>query len=161
MLTIGRKRTLLIQARNERVKNGLKTTYNSSKRDDLHVFCVSNILYSKCRFQKSDPTVQNQLEDALSNIPALRKFCYFILANSRLHEAKIFILSALPSYIASICLHFQPLESGPTCSFDEILKEVDLTKESVLCYTHEYSKTLRLIHILDIGNYSLRQKKVE
>ncbi|KAJ5662663.1 hypothetical protein N7462_011589 [Penicillium macrosclerotiorum] len=154
-----KKRTLLIQARNERVENGLKTTYNSSKSDDLQVFCVSNVFYSKCRFQKSDPTVLNQLEDALSNIPALRKFCYSTLANSRLHEAKNFILSALPSYIASICLHFQPLESGPTCSLDEILKEVDLNKESILNTIHYSRKKVNELFEMRINGHFNRYRE--
>ncbi|KAJ6002789.1 hypothetical protein N7451_005336 [Penicillium sp. IBT 35674x] len=52
--------------------------------------------------------------------------------DSRLQEAKNFLLTTLPSALASINLRSQSLEVGPTCSMRSIMEEVHLTKRGIL-----------------------------
>ncbi|CEO58542.1 hypothetical protein PMG11_03258 [Penicillium brasilianum] len=126
-----KKEMLLIDARNKRVKDALKKKYKDSpEQDDLHVFCVSNRLYSKSCRHNSD-AVTNE-EHTISGIPVLRKFCYSTVADLRLREAKRFILVTLPSFLNSIKLHSQSLENGPTCGTDIILEHMGRVKKEIL-----------------------------
>lgn len=128
MLTFHRKKMLFIEARNNRVENGLKKEYESAQ-EDLKVFSVSNLFYGECRGQESDTRTQEKC--SISGIPTLRKFCYSAMVDSRLQEAKNFLLTTLPSALASISLRSQSLEVGPTCSMRNIMDEVNLTKWGV------------------------------
>lgn len=121
---------LLIEARNKRVEDGLKKMYKSSEEEeDLNVFCLSNLFYGEYCSQKSVMTTHEK--GTMSGIPTLRKFCYSTLADSRLQEARNFLLTTLPSVLVSIGLRSQSLEAGPSCSITMILKKVDLAKERV------------------------------
>ncbi|CAI7582712.1 unnamed protein product [Penicillium pancosmium] len=64
----------------------------------------------------------------MSGIPALREFCYSTLADSRLQEAKNFLLTTLPGALVSIGLRSQSLEFGPSCSIKMILETVRSAK---------------------------------
>ncbi|KAJ5559991.1 hypothetical protein N7513_002390 [Penicillium frequentans] len=100
-----KKKMLFIEARNNRVENGLKKEYESAQ-EDLKVFSVSNLFY-----------------------------------DSRLQEAKNFLLTTLPSALASISLRSQSLEVGPTCSMRNIMDEVNLTKWGFCQISKEVKKT--------------------
>ncbi|KAJ5195100.1 uncharacterized protein N7498_008538 [Penicillium cinerascens] len=142
LLTLDRKKMLLIEARNRRVEDGLKRMYKSSQEEeDLNVFCVSNLFYGQYCSQRSVTTTHEKR--TMSGIPALRKFCYSTLADSRLQEAKNFLLTTLPSALASIGLRSQSLEVGPSCSIKMILKKVDLKKKRILRYLERSKKNVQ------------------
>jgi hypothetical protein len=127
-----RKKMLLIGARNRRVEDGLKRMYKGSQEEeDLTVFCVSNLFYGECISQNSVTTTHDK--GTMSGIPALRKFCYCTIADSRLQEAQSFLLTKLPGVLASISLRSQSLEVGPSCSITMILDKVNLAKKKVFC----------------------------
>lgn len=128
MLTLHRKKKLFIEARNKRVEEGLKKKYKNDQ-EDLKVFCVSNLFYGECCGQDSGPRTQEKR--SISGIPTLRMFCYSTLVDPRLEEAKNFILTTLPSALASISLRSQSLEIGPTCSIGKIVSKINYTKMKV------------------------------
>jgi hypothetical protein len=121
---------LLIDARNKRVKIALKQKFKDSpEQDDLNVFCVSNRFYSQsCRHNSVAVTNEKR---TISGIPVLRQFCYSTVADLRLQEAKRFILVTLPSFLNSIKLHSQSMESGPTCGTAFALEHIGLVKKEV------------------------------
>lgn len=113
-----RKKLLCIEARNRHVEKGLKSLYENSVDGELKVFCVSNSTYDESAYQQE--TGMDQRLRSISGIPELRKFCYFLSADSRLRDAKSFLQATLPSLIASISMHSKDEESllqkpgGPT-----------------------------------------------
>lgn len=133
MLTFDRKKKLLIEARNRRVEYELKRiNKGSQEEEDLAIFCVSNLFYGEYSSQKSVTTTYEK--GTMSGIPALRKFCYSTIADSRLQEGKTFLFNTLPGALLSISLRSQSLEVGPSCSLTTILGKVRLAKEEV-CQT--------------------------
>ncbi|KAF2104448.1 hypothetical protein NA57DRAFT_70653 [Rhizodiscina lignyota] len=87
---------LLIKARNDFVKAGLKRAYAEKvEHKTLEVFCVSNKDYDKdCRKGRV------QFVEA-SGIPELRKFCHAINAQAQLDESRNFLLAQLPNLVRS------------------------------------------------------------
>lgn len=81
-----RKEILFIEGRNRHVERGLKNVYENSLDGDLKVFCVSNVRYEECSRQQNSE--MDRRWRAISGIPELRKFCYFLSADSRLRDAK-------------------------------------------------------------------------
>lgn len=96
ILTIIRRDLVLVKARNEFVKAGLKKAYAKKVNDKtLEVFCVSNKDYFKdCREGRT------QFVEA-GGIPELRKFCHSINAEAQLDESKNYLLAELPTLFAS------------------------------------------------------------
>ena len=97
-------RLLYMRARNDYVNSRLRVVYEKETKGSLlEVFCVSNSLYEKT------------LEDhdirgiTASNIPALRRHCYSIVADIRLAESNNFLLSTLPSFLESVQLWYESL----------------------------------------------------
>lgn len=103
MLTCDRKKLFLIEARNRRVEDGLRDKYNGSQEEEvLKVFCVSNQFYGEHCSQKSVAATRE--EGTISGVPALRRFCYSTIADSRLKEVRNFLLTTLPGVLGSIIL---------------------------------------------------------
>lgn len=97
LLTRGRQEWLLIEARNEHVKEGLGKAYASkAPGKKLDVFCVSNTTYEKYSEKGNDELVR------ASGIPELRRFCHSITADAQFREASHFLRSTLPSLINSL-----------------------------------------------------------
>jgi len=126
----GRKEILLIESRNLFVKNGLQNAYSQTfKKATLNVFCVSNMWYEKYRQkERSDATLKLV---TTSGIPELRKFCYFLCANSRFDEAKHFIRHTLSSIISSIGVHSRPESLSPAKNSTNNLAKLEDIKRSV------------------------------
>lgn len=91
------------------MEKGLKSLYENSVDGELKVFCVSNSTYEESAYQQE--TGMDQRLRSVSGIPDLRKFCYFLSADSRLRDAKSFLQVTLPSLIASISMHSKDEES--------------------------------------------------
>lgn len=96
-MTYIRQEWLLIEARNEHVKEGLIKAYASkAPGKKLEVFCVSNPTYEKYSEKGNDELVR------ASGIPQLRRFCHSITADAQFREASHFLRSTLPSLISSL-----------------------------------------------------------
>jgi hypothetical protein len=135
LLTLNRKDMLLIEARNRRVKDGLQKKYKGGlEEEDLNVFFVSNKFYGDYCCQGSETTSNEK--GTMSGIPALRKFCYSTVANSRLQEAKNFLLTTLPTFLDSIALRSQTLDVGPSCPTTETLENIERVKQTVCQLIH-------------------------
>lgn len=104
-----REEIFFIKGRNRHVKRGLKNVHEKRLDGDLKVFCVSNVYYEEGSRQQ-DSEMDRRLR-AISGIPELRKFCYFLSADSRLRDAKNFLWATLPSLITSISMHSKEKES--------------------------------------------------
>ncbi|RYP05881.1 hypothetical protein DL765_009691 [Monosporascus sp. GIB2] len=88
---------LLIEARNEHVKDGLRKAYAAKvPGEKLDVFCVSNTTYEKYS-EKGD----GELVHA-SGIPQLRQFCHSITAEAQFREALDRLQARLPTLISSL-----------------------------------------------------------
>lgn len=94
-----RQKFLLVDARNERIKDGLQEAYRTKVPGGmLEVFCVSNTAYEKYSAEGVVDMVN------ASGIPELRRFCYSITAEAQFLEAKHFLQSRLSSMLSSIQL---------------------------------------------------------
>ncbi|KAF3397951.1 Nuclear GTPase SLIP-GC [Penicillium rolfsii] len=152
---------LCIEARNRHVEKGLKSLYENSVDGELKVFCVSNTTYEKSAYQQE--TVMDQRLRSVSGIPDLRKFCYFLSADSRLRDAKSFLQVTLPSLIASISMHCKDEESllqkpGGPIKFDS--SGIAETRDAILCDLEKAERNLetRFKHqILDFSGRILSQ----
>lgn len=103
-----RQKFLLVEARNNQVKEGLQTTYAAKVPGGvLEVFCVSNRTYEKFT-RKGDLDMVNA-----SGIPALRLFCYSITAEKQLLEAKHFLTSRLGTLINSLQIWVDRHQESP------------------------------------------------
>ena len=99
MLIVHRQELLLIGARNDFVKEGLKRNYSEKVPGGiLEVFCVSNLNYEKF----SRKGVVNYVN--ASGIPDLRRFCHTITAKPQYFEAKNYLQSSLASLLTSVRL---------------------------------------------------------
>ena len=99
MLINHRQESLLMTARNDFVKEGLRRNYSEKVPGGiLEVFCVSNLNYEKY----SKKGVIDQV--IASGIPELRRFCHTITAKPQYFEAKNFLQSRLLSVLTSIRL---------------------------------------------------------
>ena len=99
MSNFSRRQALFIKARNEHVKNGLRSAYSSKISDKtLEVFCVSNKLYDK-QCKKGDLDLIS-----LSGIPSLRRFCRLIGADAQLAAGRHYVNSAIPGLVISLKL---------------------------------------------------------
>lgn len=84
-------------ARNEQVKEGLRTAYAAKvPANSLEVFCVSNTTYEKFT-RKGDTDMVKA-----SGIPSLRSFCYSVTARKQLLEAQHFLKSRLGALLNSM-----------------------------------------------------------
>lgn len=98
-MCLPRRELLLIQARNDHIKQGLRRAYaDKAPEGQLEVFCVSNKLYDKyCRKYNLEMV-------SSSEVPALRKFCKSITAEAQLREANNFLQSSLFSLLNSLAM---------------------------------------------------------
>lgn len=86
---------MLIEARNNHVKQGLQKAYASKvPGGQIDVFCVST--YEKY-FAKGNAEMVHS-----SGIPEIRRFCHTITADAQLREAKHFLQSALSNLLGSV-----------------------------------------------------------
>ncbi len=114
-----RQELLLIEARNDFVKEGLKRNYSAKVPGGrLEVFCVSNVNYEK--FSKKGPVDHVNA----SGIPALRRFCHTITAKPQYFEAKHFLQSSLPSLLTSIRLWVEKSQDPADALDNEAKHEV-------------------------------------
>lgn len=133
---------LLIQARNENVKQNLQSVYSSEMEGNrLDVFCVSNKWYEKYCPKGNTDFVQ------ASGIPELRRFCHSLTADAQLNEARDFLgpkLSALLNSLnlwASSSLHSQEeIEVLDDSIYKELDKLVAEMPEIVGTFRREFSK---------------------
>lgn len=96
-LTRSRQERILIQARNDHVKEGLQRTYAADMEGRaLDVFCVSNTMYQKYCPKGNTESVM------ASGIPDLRRFCHSMTADAQLGESKHFLQSKLSTLINSL-----------------------------------------------------------
>lgn len=94
-----RQEWLLIEARNDHVKEGLRRAYASKvPGEKLDVFCVSNTTYEKYSEKGNTELVH------ASGIPQLRRFCHSITTEAQFREASHLLRSSLPSLINSLVL---------------------------------------------------------
>jgi hypothetical protein len=95
----------IIPLRNTRVEKSLRQTYgNDAAGARLNISCVSNTLYEDNR--------QAPAEDAqpflqLSGIPALRRHCIGIVADSHLQATVEYIKNEVPAFVGSVELWLQ------------------------------------------------------
>jgi hypothetical protein len=95
----------IIPLRNTHVEKSLQQTYgNDEARARLNISCVSNTLYEDNR--------QAPAEDAqpflqLSGIPALRRHCIGIVADSHLKATVEYITNEVPAFVGSVELWLQ------------------------------------------------------
>ncbi|RYP44610.1 hypothetical protein DL768_008931 [Monosporascus sp. mg162] len=88
---------LLIEARNEHVKDGLRKAYAAKvPGGKLDVFCVSNTTYEKYSEKGDEELVR------ASGIPQLRQFCHSITAEAQFREALDRLQARLPNLINSL-----------------------------------------------------------
>ncbi|RYP86399.1 hypothetical protein DL770_004904 [Monosporascus sp. CRB-9-2] len=88
---------LLIEARNEHVKGGLRKAYATKvPGKKLDVFCVSNTTYEKYSEKGNEELVR------ASGIPQLRQFCHSITAEAQFREALNRLQARLPNLINSL-----------------------------------------------------------
>ncbi|KAH8812284.1 hypothetical protein F5884DRAFT_784973 [Xylogone sp. PMI_703] len=94
-----RQEILLINARNDHVKEGLQNAYASKVPGGrLEVFCVSNTTYKKYSRKGNTEMV------LVSGIPELRRFCHKITAGAQLLEGKHSLQATLPSLLSSVAI---------------------------------------------------------
>ncbi|RYP61155.1 hypothetical protein DL769_007837 [Monosporascus sp. CRB-8-3] len=92
-----RQQWLLIEARNEHVKDGLRKAYAAKvPGKELDVFCVSNTTYEKYSEKGDEELVR------ASGIPQLRQFCHSITAEAQFREALDQLQARLPNLINSL-----------------------------------------------------------
>ncbi|RYP02574.1 hypothetical protein DL764_005748 [Monosporascus ibericus] len=92
-----RQEWLLIEARNEHVKDGLRKAYAAKvPGEKLDVFCVSNTTYEKYSEKGDEELVR------ASGIPQLRQFCHSITAEAQFREALDRLQARLPNLINSL-----------------------------------------------------------
>ncbi|KAL9562087.1 hypothetical protein ACKAV7_014010 [Fusarium commune] len=106
---------LLIQARNQHVKENLQNVYSSEMNGrSLDVFCVSNKWY-----EKYCPKGNTDLVKA-SGIPELRCFCHTLTADAQFNEGKHFLRSRL-----SALLNTLDLWASSSLEKQEVIEELD------------------------------------
>lgn len=124
-----RQQTLLMEARSEHVKTGLRSAYASQvPGENLDVFCVSNKMYEKYTKRGNAELV------TASRIPELRRFCYGITADAQFREGSHFLRSLLSSLFSSLELwldHGQSSLKEEESELDESFYEIfdDVKKE--------------------------------
>lgn len=90
---------LLIEARNEHVRQNLQSVYSSEMEGRmLEVFCVSNKWY-----EKYCPKGNTKFVEA-SGVPDLRRFCHTVTADAQFNEAKHFLKSRLSALLITLDL---------------------------------------------------------
>ncbi|RYP68754.1 hypothetical protein DL771_006484 [Monosporascus sp. 5C6A] len=88
---------ILIEARNEHVKDGLRKAYAAKvPGEKLDVFCVSNTTYEKYSEKGDEELIR------ASGIPQLRQFCHSITAEAQFREALDRLQARLPNLINSL-----------------------------------------------------------
>lgn len=93
------RKALLIQARNDHVKEGLRRAYQERiPGGHLPVFCVSNSHYERYSKLGLLEFVQS------SEIPQLRNSCYTVSAAAQLAEAHHFLQAQIPRVLNEIDL---------------------------------------------------------
>ncbi|EON64079.1 hypothetical protein W97_03309 [Coniosporium apollinis CBS 100218] len=116
-----RQKFLLVDARNERVKDGLQEGYRTKVPGGmLEVFCVSNTTYEKYSAEGVVDMVN------ASGIPELRRFCYSVTAEAQFLEAKHFLQSRLSSMLSSIQLWTTRCPDGSVNQLQEYIPESGL-----------------------------------
>ena len=113
-----KQKLLLINARNDFVKEGLRRNYAAKIPGGvLEVFCVSNQYYGKFS-KKGNVDYVNA-----SGIPDLRRFCHTITAKPQYFEAKHFLQSSLPSLLTSTSLWSEKGQDSAGILDDEAKEE--------------------------------------
>jgi hypothetical protein len=117
---------LLIQARNEKVKENLQAGYAehfSPKR--MPVFCIDNVYYQE---QESPQAVD------LSGIPDLRRYCLSLPGRALFRSADTYLETRLPALINSLEIWLDAAHTAGTQSFSNILdaKQVHEDLDSML-----------------------------
>jgi hypothetical protein len=129
-----RREWLLIEARNNHVKDGLQSAYAAKVPDgQLDVFCVSNKSYEKYSRKGNAGIVQD------SGIPDLRRFCYKLTAEAQLHEARHFLKSSLFSLLNSIDMWASSASCRQVADiavFDESAFRATCNLEDKVCRKH-------------------------
>jgi len=112
MLTLLRRTSIYVQARNERVKNPLQKWYHSVTKDDklLPVFCVSSKIYMAHLDERPSDTVLPMFCNT-TGIPALRSYLFSLAAKSGKIEAFIRYCVSVRSLLAAVELAC--MGSGP------------------------------------------------
>lgn len=101
IIKMSRRGLLLIDARNDHVKQGLQSAYASKvPGGKLEVLCASNTIYEKFSRKANSDLVRSMVTG--SGIPHIRRSCHSIAADARLLEAKHFLQSSLSSLLNSI-----------------------------------------------------------
>ncbi|KAM4054595.1 dynamin family protein [Hirsutella rhossiliensis] len=99
-----RREILFIQARNDHVKEGLRSAYaRKVPGGRLDVFCVSNKWY------ETNSAKGNAHLVSVSGVPEIRRFCHQITADAQLREARYFIESSLFGLLNSLEMKFKGL----------------------------------------------------
>lgn len=132
---------LLIEARNDHVKEGLQQAYAAKAPDGkLDVFCVSNKLYDKYSRKGNTRLV------VASGIPEIRRFCHSITAEAQLGEARHFLQSALFSLLNSLNMWARrtlaSAKAGGTGSEELARKAALKIAETVACQFSSYPPSL-------------------
>ncbi|TLD06663.1 uncharacterized protein PgNI_08716 [Pyricularia grisea] len=100
-----RRKLLMMRARSEHVKAGLRQAYASRVPGEaLRVFCVSNSIYEKYAIDFGDGRSNNSELVAASEIPDVRRFCRSITAEARHREARHFVCSSVAGLLGSLRL---------------------------------------------------------
>ncbi|KXJ86843.1 hypothetical protein Micbo1qcDRAFT_139663 [Microdochium bolleyi] len=101
-----RQKTLLMQARNTHVKEGLRNAYQERvPGGHLPVFCVSNTSYERYATLGLAELVQ------ASEIPQLRQSCHSVSADAQLSEVYHFLQSQVPQVLNGLALWFAKEQS--------------------------------------------------
>jgi hypothetical protein len=95
----------IIPLRNTHVEKSLRQTYGNDAADArLNISCVSNTMYEDNRQAPAEealPFLQ------LSGIPALRRHCIGIVADSHLQATVEYITNEVPAFVGSVELWLQ------------------------------------------------------
>lgn len=129
----------IIPLRNTEVEQSLRETYSSyAEETQLSIFCVSNTMYWKNR-QAMEQNAQPSLE--LSGIPALRRYCIGIVAESHLSETVQYIKDTVPVFIGSMELW---LHAGAGATSMRGKEQIMVAVDAIQSQMDEVYRTARL-----------------
>lgn len=123
MLTLPSLNRFMIQTRNEHITARLRR-----RRNDVHVFCVSNELYSGYRLNES-VHAQDYLE--LSGIPQLRRYCQLVPAAAQFRFVAMFLEHRATAVLRSVRQWTLAGLDNVTAERAETLRQVLSTVEKV------------------------------
>ena len=136
-----RQELLLVQARNDHVRESLRKMYSSEVGSkSLDIFCVSNKWYEKYCPKGNAEFVR------ASGIPDLRRFCHSITADSQMGEAKHFLTSRLNALLNSLGLWASSSlrEQDETSSLDKSIFD------DLICATNEVRQSAKRFHYIHL-----------